>query len=235
MGIGESERSFKFTCQLWLVFIVVRLLMMTWRVKVSGMENRKKATAMNPRGSFVIASWHENAGAGVLSHPGQGIQTLCSRSKDGEFVAFICERIGLGAVRGSSSRGGKEAREQLVDHLQHGTCIAITVDGPKGPRRQAKSGVVDVSRKGQAYIIPITCIADRYWVLRKTWDNTRIPKPFSRLIVHYGEPIKVPEQVTDEHFEALRLQVEHDLNRNDDVVMHNWDQLWSKAVRFSGV
>ena len=230
---NESYYSWKFRITLWLLFVVCRLLMMTWRIRVVGMDKRRKAIAENPRGSFVLATWHENAIAGVLSHPGQGIAVLCSQSKDGEIVAYIASRIGLKAVRGSSSRGGREARDDMIDLLRSGTSAAVTIDGPRGPRRKAKPGIVDVARKSGAAIVPITCIAKDCWTLSKTWDKTKIPKPFSKLLVHYGEPRFVSVDCEGEDFEQVCTVTSQTLDREDEMVRVNFDALWAKGKSFS--
>ena len=225
--------SWKFRITLWLLFIACRLLMMTWRIRVLEMDKRRKAVAQNPRCSFVLATWHENAIGGVLSHPGQGIAVLCSQSKDGEIVAYIASRIGLKAVRGSSSRGGKEARDDMIDLLRSGTSAAVTIDGPRGPRRKAKAGIVDVARKSGAAILPITCIAQQYWVLNKTWDKTKIPKPFSKLLVHYGDPRFVPVDCEGEEFDQICHSTEQILDHEDEFVRVHFDALWAKGKSFS--
>jgi lysophospholipid acyltransferase (LPLAT)-like uncharacterized protein len=215
--------------KLYVFYFLCRLLMMTWRVRVIGFDRRRRAAACHPRGSFIFACFHENASPGTLSHPGQGIACLVSHSKDGELVAFVVERIGLKAVRGSSSRGGREARDEIIDGLEEGTPVAITVDGPKGPRRVVKSGVVDVAKKSGAAIIPLACAIDRAWILRKTWDQTRIPKPFARVVIRYGEPIMVPEASEGEAFEALKLRVQEALHQDDEVCLGDFESLWSRG------
>lgn len=228
----DGTYPWQFQLMLWIAFVVCRLLMMTWRVRVVGMDRRRRAVAENPRGSFVIATFHENAIAGVLSHPDQGIAVLASRSKDGEFVAYIAERVGLKSVRGSSSRGGKEARDEMTEYLRSGVSAAVTVDGPRGPRRQAKAGVVDVARKSSSPILPITCVADRCWILNKTWDKTRIPKPFAKVLVYYGEPIFVAQDCQGADFDQIIRSVDQILSRDDDLACAKVADLWAEGRPF---
>ncbi|MCX6124178.1 MAG: hypothetical protein NTV34_05435, partial [Proteobacteria bacterium] len=97
-AVGSEERrklSFKTKSLLWIAYAFSRMLMMTWRIRIVGLEHRREAVSKNRSGSFILASLHENAIGSVLSHPGQGIACLTSRSKDGEFVAFICKHFGL--------------------------------------------------------------------------------------------------------------------------------------------
>lgn len=223
----HGGRSLGFRLTLWAVYLISRVIMLTWRVRFAGLDNRRQATAANPHGSFVLATLHENAIAGLLTHPNQGVACLSSKSKDGEIVAFVCEKVGLRTVRGSSSRGGKEARDELVDLLNQGVSAAITVDGPRGPRRIAKSGIVDVARKSGARVVPITAMGAAAWVLRKTWDQTRIPKPFAKVLVRYGTPIFIPPDTEGPRFEAFQIMISNALCRDDEMAQVQFEKMWT--------
>lgn len=225
----RKEYPLTFRLMLWAIYILLFILKSTWRVRIIGMDRRRMATDSSPTKSFLLATWHENASAGVLTHPGQNICVMVSRSKDGEIVDFIARKLGLPSVRGSSSRGSKEVRDGMMEAILAGASGAITVDGPRGPRRVPKNGVVDIARKTGVPVIPITCVGESTWVLRKTWDQTRIPKPFSRVIIHYGQPIKVPKDTQDEHFKTVLANLQESLNRDDDLVNLRFDELWRGA------
>jgi lysophospholipid acyltransferase (LPLAT)-like uncharacterized protein len=215
----------------WMLYIVCLVLKFTWRVRVVGLDRRRMAVSESPSKSFLLATFHENAVAGLLTHVGQNICVMASQSKDGEIVAFVCDKIGLKTVRGSSSRGGKDARDGMIDELLAGFSGAITVDGPRGPRRVPKNGIADIARKTGVPVVPISCVADSAWILNKTWDKTRIPKPFARVIVFYGEPIKVPKDLEGEHFQGALSVIAQSLIRDDDVVGLRFDELWSGSLR----
>jgi lysophospholipid acyltransferase (LPLAT)-like uncharacterized protein len=176
-----------------IVYVISRALMATWRIRVFGPDARARAERIHPRGSFCLAVWHEHLFAAVLAHKGQRFAPLASHSSDGELVTFVMNRLGYRTVRGSSSRGGPEARVALMDAIAEGWFTAITVDGPRGPRRIVKGGVVDVARKTGAPVLPVVVLGDRQWVLTRSWDQFKIPKPFARVALHYGEPIRVAE------------------------------------------
>lgn len=230
-GEGTPQpRPLKFELMLWCIYIFCKVLSATWRVRVSGMDRRRRAVESGRTKGILIASFHENAAAGVLSHQGQPICQMISRSKDGEIVAFIGEKMGYMPIRGSSSRGSKEARDAMVAAVSSGLIGAITVDGPRGPRRILKNGIVDVARKTGAPVIPTTCIGSSMWILRKTWDQTRIPKPFSRVLVHYGDPITVPANARDDQFLGYTDKITVELNQNDDLVRLRFDELWANST-----
>jgi lysophospholipid acyltransferase (LPLAT)-like uncharacterized protein len=150
-----------------------------------------------------IALWHFR---------GAGYHTLTSYSFDGELASRVCEWSGLHAVRGSSSRGGSKALRLLQAAVKLGITIGLTLDGPKGPRREAKPGIALVAAKNGVPVVPVSMSAATAWRLR-SWDRMCIPKPFSTIRVVYGEPILPPETLSSETLEQFRREIEHALNR----------------------
>lgn len=203
----------------FLVYVVVRLLSLTWRVRIVGMEHRQRAVQAHPQGSFIFALWHENAVASLLAHSYQNVHPLVSRSGDGEMVAYTSAKIGHRPIRGSSSRGGVAARLEMQQRLQEGAFVAITVDGPKGPRRKVKPGVVDAAVKSGAAILPVTVVANRFWVAHRAWDKTRIPKPFAHITIYYSAPIFVPADVSE--YASVQQELEQRLNADDEELFSN--------------
>lgn len=196
-------------------FVFAYVLHKTYRYSFFQQERRRGAEQKHAKGVVALGLWHQNSFVGTLSHHHQAFSPLCSLSKDGRMVAFLCERIGLTPILGSSSRGGKNARDALLDGVEAGLSPAITVDGPKGPPRQAKNGIIDIAKKAQVMVVPMTAVADRAWQLG-SWDKLRIPKPFARVAVCYGEPIAVPADAADDKFEACRVLLDQRLNALDD-------------------
>lgn len=204
-----------FTLQLqsWIVYLVVRLIYATARVRVAHPERRQKAAAESPSGAVVLALWHEHAMASIISHKDQNIHPVVSLSKDGAIVDFTASRFGNPCIRGSSSRGGRQARDNALITVEKGESVAITVDGPKGPRHEVKAGCVDVARKSGCPILPFRCIASKSWILRKTWDQTRIVKFFAKITIIYGEPIWVDRDISVEGFTAKLAEVKAALHQ----------------------
>lgn len=229
MSKSSNSLTFKLLC--WFLYVVCWLLKLTWRVRYVGLEERSRANAAGPYCTHILAVFHENAIAGILTHVNQGVAVLASRSKDGEMVSFVSKKVGLFPVRGSSSRGGREARDELVERLKSGMNAAITVDGPKGPRRIPKAGIVDISRKTGSPIVPIICLGRSYWTLAKAWDQTRIAKPFTKILVLYRRPILVPKDLTASEFERLRALVGEELEMGDSLASTQFDELWSQGAR----
>lgn len=209
-----------------VVYYVIRLLNATYRYRVFGIEHRVAAEQHHPKHVFAIATWHGNSFAGTIGHAWQNFSPLCSHSKDGSMVAFLCDRIGLTPVRGSSSRGGGDARAQLLAHLAAGNNPAFTVDGPKGPIYKTKPGIIAVARAGQCAILPLCTIGEKNWVLR-SWDKLHVPKPFSRVAIVYAAPITVPPDAAEHKFEEKRQLLDNVLNAMQAAhpgVFSRWDE-----------
>lgn len=123
---------------------------------------------------------------------------MASLSADGALAAGAVTALGCRAVRGSASRGGSQALRALKRALQAGAPLAgLTVDGPKGPWRQVKPGVVAAARWLEIPIVPASFSASRVRVLA-SWDRMVVPQAFSRVLVGYGKPLfsgELPEDL----------------------------------------
>lgn len=205
------------------IYLVVSILRRTYRIQFRGLEHRDAARAAHQQGSYCIALWHEYLLAGILAHAGQKMAPLASLSKDGEIVTRVMERLGYNTVRGSSNRGGPQARDELSEKTNAGWFTAITVDGPRGPRRRVKGGIIDIARRTQVQILPMIATADREWVLVKSWDHFKIPKPFARIIVQYAPPIVVSPDTQGLAFGNAKQAVRSGLELCEKTARSNLD------------
>jgi lysophospholipid acyltransferase (LPLAT)-like uncharacterized protein len=180
----------------------IRLLASTWRVRQVGAPTwRALQGAARP---YVLSVWHGDLLAAVWAHRGQGIAMLVSEHSDGEIIAQIGARLGQRAVRGSTSRGAARALLGLVRELRSGAVVAVTPDGPRGPRRVAQQGVVAAAQKAPAPIIAIGIAYSGAWTL-SSWDAFRVPYPFARVVLSYSEPWAPVESVDDALAEVARV------------------------------
>lgn len=140
---------------------------------------------------LIFIPWHGRLLPLGYVHRGQGVHGLASRSADGEYIARLLQHWGFGMVRGSSSRGGDIAYRELIRTVRAGHSVAVTPDGPRGPREKIKTGVIQLAQVTGAPLMPVAAAASRAWWF-VSWDRFLVPKPFSRLYVAYGEPIHVP-------------------------------------------
>jgi len=150
---------------------------------------------------LVLALWHgELFPATAFGHTITArLVTFVSQSRDGEFIARVIERLGHVTVRGSSTRGGVKALLQAKRVMEKENRRAVfTIDGPKGPRHQAKDGVIFLAQRAGARIVPLRAFPQRSTVFEKSWDRFVLPWPFTRCRIYLGEPMAVTGDKLDE-------------------------------------
>jgi lysophospholipid acyltransferase (LPLAT)-like uncharacterized protein len=162
------------------------------------------------RTPVIYVVWHGRVLLLPYLYGARGCRVLASRSRDGELVARWASRFGLIPVRGSSTRGGGEALRLLTRVLRNGGEVVVVPDGPTGPREVLKPGVIALARLSGAPIVPLAVGAAREWRLG-SWDGFRIPKPFVRCVVRFGEPMRVRSDADRAAQEAARKDVEASL------------------------
>ena len=184
-------------------YLLVRILTATLRVRQVHPEH------IDGTPQYIIAFWHRQLlpilGRSRWKHP---INVMTSRSKDGQIIADVLALFGIQSARGSSSRGGSAALREILREAQRGKNIVFTPDGPRGPSGVVKEGVIFAAQSSQLPIVPIAFIPKKSIVLR-SWDRMIIPKPFSKGVCIYGEPMVVPR---DGDAEEWRLRLEQTLN-----------------------
>lgn len=133
----------------------------------------------------------------------RGLAAIVSASRDGALLASILESFGVQPIRGSSSRRGKRAFLELATWAERGYDLAITPDGPRGPRYEVQRGVVTLSQMTQLPILPVSLNLNRKLTLN-SWDRFQIPAPFARWEVLLGNPIHVPRDANSVVREEIR-------------------------------
>ncbi len=179
--------------------------------------------------NFIYAFWHGRQFMLFETHRRERIVIPASESRDGEIQAGILKRFGFEIVRGSSRRKGERALLGLVDALRRGKCIALAVDGPRGPVYEVKQGVAYLAGKLGKPIVPLVSGARRAWVLERIWDKYLLPKPFTECVIVYGEPIIV-NGTSEEELERKRAELTEALNR----IMDQADRFFGGAGQRSG-
>ncbi len=170
--------------------------------------------------SFIYAFWHGRQFLLVQTHKNKKAYILVSHSKDGEYIHQVLIRKGNYTVRGSSSRGGPEAFDKMVELAKQGHKIAITPDGPRGPAQTVAPGVIFLASKTQIPILPLTTSAYPNWTLN-SWDNFLIPKPFAKAVVYWGKPIFIPPNINEKQFLFYK-----------NLLKQNLDEITKKADEF---
>lgn len=204
---------------------------MSYRYRYSGTQNIEALKAQN-KNAYILGIWHQNLLPGILNQTLNRYACIVSRSKDAAPVVYTLKKMNHFVRRGSSKKGnrdkgGKQAKEQLIDILKLGIPAAVTIDGPKGPAFEVKPGIIDMAKKSGTPIVPYTVIGDRYWSFN-SWDKFRLPKPFAKIIVHYGEPLFVPSDAEGEDFNLLASQLKERLSQDEKLLSDlrdKWEDL----------
>jgi lysophospholipid acyltransferase (LPLAT)-like uncharacterized protein len=169
-------------------YLSIVIIGRTIRFEVEGWENFE---SIDRAGKLPIyAFWHDRIFAGTYFFRNRGIAVITSQSKDGEYIARFIQRLGYGAIRGSSTRGGVGALVEMIRTMRNGTPTAFTLDGPKGPRYEAKPGAVLLAKKTGNPVMPFVVECSRFWTIG-SWDRLQIPKPFTRAKLTIASPIYV--------------------------------------------
>lgn len=206
----------------WIIWAYMALCNRTIRWSVEGDEEALKIWLGYP--NIIVAAWHSTIlllpsgwNRIIRKWPQQKTRSamLISLSKDGEPVAKAIKHLGLEAVRGSSThkkkkrdKGGMKALAEALRILKTGGGICITPDGPRGPAEVAQNGPVIMAQRSGAPILPYAIVSAPRKRLN-TWDKFRIPYPFSRGALVFGEPV-IPDKDADR--ETLRQRLEDNLN-----------------------
>jgi len=194
-------------------------LMRTTSVRTEGEENFRQF--WREKRPVVFTLWHGRLLPCTYHHRHQDVVTLVSHHRDGEYITRLVQKWGYTAVRGSSSRGGLDALRELVRHLRGGRSLAITPDGPRGPREKLKPGPLLAAQLTGAPIIPVASGASRASYFGG-WDRFLIPHPFARLQIAYGEPVYVPRRADEAELQAVADEVEGRLGE----LMRRVDEAW---------
>lgn len=189
-----------------LIYALGRLIFVTLRIRVVGEDAHRAALAKGFGG--IQATWHGLTLVPGHRYAGRGHVALISLSRDGDIQNRNFLLMGYRTVRGSTGRGAVRATMEVVQLLRSGAVLSFTPDGPRGPARQAQPGVAFFARKTGAPVLPIGVAADRGWKLA-TWDTYLIPKPFSRVVLHCGDPLWIGTGESDETAcEAVRAALD---------------------------
>lgn len=186
----------------FLTYPLIRTLTLTyrWRYKVPT-EMLELMASDRP---FVVAIWHSDMllsqSLGKLLGWSNRVAIMVSLSQIGEIESRLLKVLGYYVVRGSEKERTKEALEDMKDIINQGTIAAMVVDGPSGPAKKIKAGVVYLAKHCKIPIVPLSFTPGRE-IRLSTWDNTRIPIPFSRCIVTSSVPIHVPDDIDNVEFD----------------------------------
>jgi len=175
-------------------------------------EENAELRALREAGEpLIYVLWHGRLLPLTYYNRGRAIHTLISRNVDGEYIARVVERWGYHAIRGSSSRGASAGTRGLLRALRGGNSVAVTPDGPRGPREVMKAGVIFLARASGAPLVPAAAAPTAAWTFG-SWDRFVVPKPFSRVRIRYGTPRRIPREVNESGVTEAASELGRELN-----------------------
>jgi len=168
--------------------VLLRLLGLTWRIRVS--HDHALRSCRTTKRPLIFMLWHGQLLPLLYHHRGEGVAVMISEHADGEIIARIATSLGYRTVRGSTSRGAARALLAAARAVTEGHDLAITPDGPRGPVKSIAPGLAVVAQRTGAPVIGVVATAPRAWRL-KSWDSFMIPKPFARVSIAYSDEARV--------------------------------------------
>lgn len=207
-----------------LIYYLLRSYLATLRVSV--INEDRIMNHLEEHGRIIVAVWHQRFLPAISYAAKYKHFKLCimiSKSRDGDLIAPIAERIGVEPIRGSSSKGGREALKSMMTALENKPAVAHVVDGPRGPKGIVKPGIIRMAQVSGASIAPLFVSLNRAWVAN-SWDRFLIPKPLSKVTLRWGEPYFVPQNLDNDSFENHRKEVEDIMTRGyaEDDLKCGW-------------
>jgi lysophospholipid acyltransferase (LPLAT)-like uncharacterized protein len=214
-----------------LAGFLIALLVRGW-VATLGFRYRWFGKNVDPRqrdfaGRYIYIFWHENLLLPLYHYGRTDIWVLISQHADGQLITEVCRRLRFRTVAGSTTRGGVQAVRRMLRLSARGH-LAITPDGPRGPRREVQPGLIYLASRAGLPIIPLGIGYDRPWRM-KSWDRFALPRLFSRGRCVTAEPIVVPADAGKERLETYRQHVEAVLLRVSTLA-----ERWAETGRWPG-
>ncbi len=195
-----------------VVSALVWLVGITWRFEVIAEDGVTPVVFGEKAGPEIYCFWHQCVLPCTIYFRRSGAVILISRSFDGELITRVLRMFGFGAVRGSSSRSGREGLLGLTKVIESGRTAIFTADGPRGPIYQTKLGPIKLAQLTGAPIGAFHLQPEKAWVI-KSWDRFLVPRPFTRICVSWAAWTRVPADLPAQEFESKRLELNDALER----------------------
>ena len=215
---AEFQQRFTFTQRLTLAIVprlvwgLFTLIGLTWRFEEIAEEGVTPLLWGEGAGARIFCFWHQCVLPCTIYFRRTHATILISQSFDGELITRVLGLFGFRAVRGSSSRGAREGLLGLKQVIEDGGPAIFTADGPRGPIYRTKMGPIKLAQVTGALIGAFHLEPEHAWTMR-SWDRFLIPRPFTRIVVSWAQWTHVPTNLTDDHFEVMRQQLNDAIER----------------------
>ena len=216
----------------WVVGLVGARALVFWnltiRVRYEGYV-RTGRVPMPPQSSIHVL-WHQHLLLGTVCFRNTGFRCVISQHSDGEMIARVIDRLGMQAVRGSTTRGGAKVIQKIFGEVGGAKAfhVVITPDGPRGPIHSFQSGAIYLASRTGLPLCVNAVIAKSYWSM-PSWDRFQIPKPFTRALIRAGEPVLIPPDLDRDGIEEYRQVFEKKLRQINEETAASFDELYVRA------
>ena len=178
----------------------------------------EKSNIFNNDQEYIFCCWHNRLFLGPHLLPrNRVINALQSSHSDGMITSLAFQYLGMKGILGSSKKGGMQAFRKMVKCIQSGESVAITPDGPKGPKEVVKEGIIKLAQITQKPIIPLVWSTNRYKVFN-SWDNFVLPFPFSKGFYSFGNPIYVEKKMNEDEIKKATKNLQNEIKRLTKLV-----------------
>lgn len=210
----------------WLGTQVVRGLVRTLRFEYRALGPPVMPPQPPPEPRSIYLLWHETLLLPLTQFACPEVSTLVSKHADGQLLATVVRTLGLTPIFGSTNRGGMQAVREIIRDVSGCRHLAITPDGPRGPRRVIQPGAVFLAAKTGLTLAPLGVAYYRPWRAR-SWDRFALPAPCTRAKVVSGRTFIVPSKVRSDDLEQYRSLAQAELDRLTRIAEH-----WAETNKF---
>jgi lysophospholipid acyltransferase (LPLAT)-like uncharacterized protein len=165
----------------------------------------------------IYVLWHGRLLPCAYHYRRFGFATVITRHRDGDYITRMIQNWGYQVIRGSSSEGGMAALRAIIRVLRAGNSVAVTPDGPRGPRQKMKLGPLQAAQIAGVPIVPVSAGAVSAWFFGK-WDRFLVPKPLTWIPVAIGEPVRISGRAGEEDLNRTAAVLEERLNQLTNLV-----------------
>ena len=195
----------------FLFYLITKIIYFSIRFKCY--DEEKKSNIFNNKNQYIFCCWHNRLFLGPHLLPrNRIINALQSSHSDGMITSIAFKYLEMNVILGSSKKGGMQAFRKMIKCIQNGESIAITPDGPKGPKEIVKEGIIKLAQITGVPIVPLVWTTKKFKLIN-SWDHFVIPFPFSKGVYTFGEPIYIDKKINKKKFEISRLEVENEIKR----------------------
>lgn len=201
-------KKFKKKFSPYILFLIVKIIYATNKKVYHHPKDKKD--------SFIVCMWHGDLLSQIFNYhtfrKAGVVKAMISENRDGEIITKLASMFNIGSIRGSSSKGAAKVMISALKELRIGNDIAITPDGPRGPRYSIADGIVAIAQKSGKKIRCFNAIPTKYWQFN-SWDKFILPKPFGRIDFYISEPFSVDNLELDEAKKVIK----------DKMLIHSLD------------